>query len=108
MSGMDELYSRPLSHEARAALVAFIEADVLSLRSQKADAAAEHAKQLAAATLATDIDILVFTIAVRTIYISHELLRSAVIGRTTPQDFAAAVVRITEEARSVDIQQRPS
>lgn len=105
---MAEYLSRALSPDATAKLIDFIEAYVLSLRSTTVDAQAETAKQLAKAVLETDIDILVFTVAIRTIYASVESLTAAVNGLFNPREFAVTISDIVEAARSLDKQQRMS
>jgi len=96
---MNELYSRPLSPEAREKLIDWTEAYIVSLKSSYADRKAEVAKQKAIELFQTDIDILVF---VTTIVVMHSesgrvLLTAAVQGLCQPRESAETLVEIMRE-----------
>ncbi len=106
----DELYSRPLSQEARGALVDFLEAYIESMKTQRADWRAEEAKGKGIKLLQTDIDILVFVTTIATMHspAGVQLLYSAVGGGKLARDIAIAIVRIMEEGIRRDKQIRTS
>ena len=99
-----ELYSRPLSGEARSKLVHFMEAYLSTLWAERADDAAVIAKARAIETLHTDIDILVFA---NTISIIHTpavatLLTRVREARTPLRELATILVDISEKAHQAD------
>jgi len=106
---LNELYSRSLSGDARAKLIDWIEAYVVSLQSSYADARAETAKQKAIELLRdTDIDILVFVTTIVTMHSDsgRRLLGAVVHSGAPPRDIAITMVRIMEESLKRDKQAR--
>lgn len=103
------LYSRPLSREARTALVDFVASYIESLRTQLVDERAEAAKQKAIACLQTDIDILVFIVTVATMHSDQgrALLLTAFHELMLPHEAAEAIVGIMEKAIAIDKSRRP-
>ena len=104
------LYSRPLSQEARAALVNFVAAYLTSLHTQVVDEHAEIAKQKALACLQTDIDILVFIVTIATMHSDQgrALLLTMFHDLMLPREAADAIVGIMETAIVIDKSRRPT
>ena len=109
MKGESILYSRPLSQEARAALVEFVAAYLTSLHTQVVDEHAEIAKQKALACLQTDIDILVFVVTIATMHSDQgrALMLTSFHEILEPRDAAEAIVEIMEKAIAIDKSRRP-
>ena len=105
----NELYSRPLSDAARAALVDFVTAYAESMTTQLVDEKAEAAKQKAIACLQTDIDILVFLTTISTMHqgSGKALLLQMMHGITTPRNAPTTIVTIMERAIAIDKAGRP-
>jgi len=104
---MVELYSKPLSPEAREKLVDFIEAYIETLMVAEVDKRAEVAKQKAIDALNTDIDILAFITTSMTLYQAIPFMNDVIRGRMTPKQLAELVVEIAEKARKTDKLFRP-
>jgi len=106
---MAEFYSRPLSPEARRKLIDFIQAYIESMVVTEVDEKAEIAKAKAIEVLQTDIDILVFVVALLSLYQEAVLLvEEARKEKISSREAAELIVTITEKARQMDILGRPS
>lgn len=104
---MSELYSRPLSPEAKKKLIEFVQAYIDSLIVAEVDEKAELAKEKAIDVLNTDIDILIFVITVKTLYKKAHLIRDFIKGRSTSKQVAGQVVEAVEVAQQADKSLRP-
>ena len=104
---MSELYSRPLSYEAKKALIEFIAAYIESLIVAEVDEKAEIAKQKAIEALKTDIDILAFATTLAFPVLTPELIQEVIEGKRTAEMAAIEMVEITETARKIDRSHRP-
>lgn len=100
----EELYSRPLSREARRAMIEFIESYLESMGTSKVDEKAELAKEKALEALNTDIDILVFAMTLASMYSKEGtiLLRRVLAGTLTSREAARLFVDIAEKSRQID------
>lgn len=97
-----ELYSRPLSPEAKEKLIEFIEAFIETLNVAEVDEKAELAKEKAIAVLNTDIDIVAFVTTSLTLLQTFPLVKGL-----TPRQVAGYVVELSEKARELDKSFRP-
>lgn len=104
---MAELYSRPLSPEAKLKLTDFIQAYIESMVVAEVDERAEIAKKKAIEALNTDIDILVFVTTLMTMYQAAHLIYEVTRGNLTSKEVAAQVVEIADRARKMDKSFRP-
>lgn len=106
---MTDLYSRPLSPEARSELVDFIQAYIETLAVAEVDEKAEAAKAKAIKTLNTDIDILAFVTTLMVLYqpISLSLVNRVVNQSLDSRKAAELIVEIAEKARQIDRSSRP-
>jgi hypothetical protein len=106
---MAEFYSRPLSPTARRKLIGFIQAYTESMTVTDVDEKAEIAKTKAIEVLQTDIDILVFVVALVSFYKeAASLVEEVRKGRINPRKVAELIVEITEKSRQLDMSGRPS
>jgi len=97
-----ELFSRPLSPEAKAKLIDFIQAYIETLIIAEVDEKAEIAKKKAIEVLNTDIDILVFATTIMALYQADPFINQVKQGVMTSRQVAELVVEISEEARKED------
>ncbi len=104
---MGELYSRPLSSEARLKLIDFLQAYLGTLAVSEVDEKAEIAKAKAIEALKTDIDILTFVTVFMVLPQAAPFIQDFIEGRRTPQEVAKLIVAITEEAQKMDKSTRP-
>jgi len=107
---MNEMYSRPLSKEAREKLTDWIESYIVTLTGTHADHRAEVSKRKAIEALQTDIDILVFVMAIAVLFTEPVaiLIRTAVIGNMDPRAAASTIVEGLGESLRIDKQMRTS
>lgn len=104
---MAELYSRPLSPDAKRKLTGFLEAYLESLKVAEVGEKAEVAKRKAIECLETDIDILAFVTTLWMIRLAIPIVDEFTRGRITSRDAAVRIVAIAELARKVDKSERP-
>lgn len=104
---MPELYSKPLSPEARKKFVDFLEAYFESARVATIDEKAEIAKQKAIALLQTDIDILMFVTILLIIKETGMIITRSIERGTPSRKIAEDIMRLTELARRIDKFGRP-
>ena len=98
------MLSRPLGPRAKAALIDFVEAYVVSMKAGTVDETAEIAKEKAKAVLATDIDILSFAVTMGIFYSSPGvvLISRVLSWQRTSREVATALVYLTEQSRRFD------
>ncbi len=104
---MGELYSRPLSLEARTKLTEFLMAYLETLAVSQVDEKAEIAKTKAVECLKTDIDILVFVMVFIILPQASPLIDDFLRKRRTSQEVAQLIITITEKAIKADKSFRP-
>ena len=104
---MTELYSRPLSPEARQKLIEFLQAYLETLMVSEVDEKAEIAKAKAIEALKTDIDILVFVTTFMVLSKAANFIQGFIDERRTSEDVAKIIVAITEEGLKSDKSKRP-
>ncbi len=104
---MGELYSRPLSSEARLKLIDFLQAYLGTLAVSEVDEKAEIAKAKAIEALKTDIDILTFVTVFMILPQAAPFIQDFIEERRTSQEVAKLIVAITEEAQKIDKSTRP-
>jgi len=104
---MSELYSRPLSSEARLKLIDFLQAYLEILAVSEVDEKAEIAKAKAIEALKTDIDILTFVTVFMVLPQAASFIQEFIEGRRTSQEVAKLIVAITEEGQKMDKSTRP-
>ena len=97
-----ELFSKPLSPEAKEKLIEFVQAYIESLIVAEVDEKAEIAKKKAIETLNTDIDILVFVTTLIALYQAFPFIDGISRGIFTSKQVAKLVVEISEKAREKD------
>lgn len=99
---MPELFSKPLSPEAKEKLTDFVEAYIETLVVVEVDKKADIAKKKAIDVLGTDIDILAFATTLMTIYKVGPFIIGVQQGKFTARKVAAMVVELAEKAREED------
>ena len=103
-----DAYSRPLSPEAKAKLIDFVEQYIRSLQSEYVDKQADIAKAKALEVLQTDIDILVFIDTINILYSRPviELVEACLARVIEPLEIAVTVVEISEAGHKIDKRKR--
>lgn len=104
---MKELYSRPLSDEARAKLIDFVEAYLNTLLVAEVDEKMDIAKQKAMEVLGTDIDIAIFGATFVATLTMGEVTKGIQSGRWSPRVGAELLVEAIEVGRVIDASGRP-
>ena len=105
---MAELYSRPLSPEAKLKLIDFIQAYIETMMVAEVDEKAEIAKTKAIEVLKTDIDILVFITTLLSFYeVAISLINKVERKTLSSKEAAELIVEIAEKARQMDKARRP-
>ena len=104
----NELYSRPLSEEARAKLIAFVEAYLFTLATERADTVADRAKARAIELLRSDVDIAVFGNACAMLLqpSTLDMIAQSEKRGLSAGSIAKVFVRILEEAHEADKRMR--
>lgn len=99
---MPELFSKPLSPEAKEKLTDFVEAYIETLIVAEVDEKADIAKKKAIDVLETDIDVLAFATTLMAIYQSEPFIRMVEKGTLTAKKVAKMIVEISEKSREKD------